>query len=393
MKKIISVILALLMLFATLSITVSAIENPLPAYRVKWSALSCKGYWYDEEKDDSDFNQHFKAETSDNSITFKSAKADNERRAYVSTKRIEISDKTKYEYVFQVKCNRKSGSCGVVFAFANNLPYFIYGVFANEKSGKAEINVNKGVESHNSKDCSTGFEKTSMEVFVDADGYSTFKVVYNGYDVSFYALTDSIQKKYEMVGKSITLPSDAKIAFGAYNAANSSSKSTRENTANIKNAVLYAANDDAYTILKSNATGGIVKLAKPNYTTLQKWIDKSEKLDGTQYNEIAYTMLMQAVERAQKLIKDKYTLQTDVDEMLAIIEYRYHEIIPESQDVEETESATSAATEDSGAIASDTTNLEDEDEGCGSVVLGSSVLGISTLFVASACIIKKKKDD
>ena len=452
MKKIISLVLTITLILAmlTVSVSVSAADAAKLTYKVKWSSLSYSTYWYNQNKGDMD--SHYTVIINDNSIDF-NGKSGNECRAYVSNEQVQISADTKFEYVFQAKNHTKGGSAGVVFAFANGLPYFIYGAFDNSttyESGKSYIRVHKGLHKDNNKDCDTEFgDRYYPVVDLDSDGYGTYKIVFNGYTVSFYGLKD---KSYEKIGNSITLPNDAQIALGAFNRENNSSG---ERTIKIRNAAVYAMNDAAAKKLSVLADGSaellsyvaeiekkyaredydkesyydlfdalnaakkliedgdydandvadarkaidkaIPKLKKvtTDFTQLKGLIEKAEALNGAIYNPVAYKMLMNEVEDAKEIL-DTNVKQSEVNAIVDELIYRFKELDPDISLEVESDLSEDITLETSDVIYSNTginTDIIIESSGgCGSVILASSALAVAALVGTAAIVFKKKED-
>ena len=387
MKKIISAFLAIVMIAAALSITASAAsEKPKAAYRVNWSELSYTSYWYNEKK--NDMSSNFTVTKTANSIT-STAKSGCERRAYYSKEMYEITSDTKYEYVFQAKNNRDYGYCGVIFAHANNLAYFMYGSFNNisddPNDGKSDIRVVKGLNQHDSKSCGTGYTRSYITADIDSDGYGTFKVVINGFTASFYALTDAANGTFTPVGNSITLPDGAKVALGVFNREGSGSS---QRTVSVRNAVLYAMNDAAAqnissvsdgsyellsyidevlknypevdyeassykaildiakeaetavsngsitkaraTELKSELDSALIalELKEADIAALEEAIEKAEAIDETKYTVVSYKMLLNAIDNANELLGDPEVRQSEIDAAVALINTRCKDLIP-----------------------------------------------------------------
>ena len=385
MKKIISLALALIFVFTMLTVSASAADEAKLTYKVKWSSLSYSTYWYNQNEGDMD--EHYTVTIKDNSIDC-NGRSDNERRSYVANERVQISSDTKFEYVFQAKNHTYGGSAGVVFAFADGIPYFVYGSFDNSSDdaiGQSDIRVQKGLNAHGSHDCETGFTRSYITVDLDSDGFGTYKVVIDGYTASFYALTNAASKQYDQIGGSITLPSDAVFALGLYNRENNSSG---ERTVMIRNAVVYAMNDAAarslsvlsdgsaellsyiarlekeypredfetesfYEFLDSltaakkliedgdysavdiadareaiDATIPLLEILTPDFTKLNEIIGKAKALKAADCNPIAYKMLMAAVADAEELLSADDLRQSQVNEAVAVILDRYKEIDP-----------------------------------------------------------------
>lgn len=387
MKKIISAFLAIVMIAAGLSITASAAsERPKAAYRVNWSELSYTSDWYNEKK--NDMSSNFTVTKGENSIT-SVAKSGCERRAYYSKTMYDISENTKYEYVFQAKNNRDYGYCGVIFAYANKLAYFMYGSFNNvsddPNDGKCDIRVVKGLNQHDSKNCSTGFTRSYVTADVDSEGFGTFKVVINGFNATFFVLTNASNGTYTQAGNSITLPDDAQLTVGLFNREGSGSS---QRTVTIRNAVVYAMNDAAAqnissvsdgsyellsyidevlknypevdyeassykailniakeaetavsngsitkaraTELKSELDSALIalELKEADIAALEAAIEKAEAIDETKYTVVSYKMLLNAIDNANELLGDPEVRQSEIDAAVALINTRCKDLIP-----------------------------------------------------------------
>lgn len=323
MKKIVCILLTAILLCASLSISVSAAnETPKAAYKVNWSELSYYCYWYN--KNDNDMSNHFNVSTTENTFT-STAKSGCERRSYFSQQMFAITSETKYEYVFQAKNNRDCGYCGVVFAFANNLPYFIYGSFNNisddPNNGKSDIRVQKGLNYHDVNNCDTGYSRSYITVAVDSGGYGTFKVVIDGLKASVFGLTDAASGSYSQVGDSITLPSGAQVAVGVFNREGSGSS---ERTVTIKNAVIYAMNDAAANNLSSMSDGSYELLS---------YIAKTEaEYPADNYTESSYSHLKVALREAKTAIERGNYSDSDIIELKAAIEEAIGNLVQEDTD-------------------------------------------------------------
>lgn len=390
MKKIICLTLTAVMILAMLSITAMAAEEPIVSYKVNWSELSYEAYGYDQLKYDMD--TYYSVTKDENLLSF-DAITGSKLRAYVATERFEISNDTKYEYVFQTKNNNDYGYSGAVFAFANGLPYFVYGGFNNKSdsahSGQSCIDIRKGLHKHSTNDCETGFEKSYLTLALDSDGYVTLKVVYDGYQVTLYGLTDSANNEYEAIGNTITLPSDAKVAMGAFNRETDTS-SGLERTASVRNAIVYGMNNAAVQNMPSvvddntefilyvesvekeylesdyesesyadflsaldrakalieeenfdeleiaEARASIeeaidmLELMEPDFSEIDEWIAKAYELDEAECDADAYEMLMSAVDEANLLLDKVEIKQSELDAAVALIFERYKEIVPDA---------------------------------------------------------------
>lgn len=312
MKKIISFVAVFAIFLTTFSFTATAAESKV-TYDVDWSSFSFDNYWYDELKNDS----QYKVNATKNAISFTTLKGDNtERRAYVADMTFPITDETKYEYVFQAKNDSDYKYGGVVFAFAEGLPYFVYGSFNNvsdaPNDGKSDIRVQKGLNYEKDKACSTGFTRSYIEVALDSQGYGTFKVVIDGYTASFYGLTNASTETYTVIGNSITLPSDAVVAFGVFNRG----YDKKPITISVKNARLTALNDAA------------IEEIAPGLVEFIEFINAvKEEHPAVNYTEESYGELDAAIKSAEELISsgsldgvDLASLQSNIESLIAFLE-------------------------------------------------------------------------
>ena len=389
MKRIVCIFLTALMLLTMLSVSVSAEEQAKKSYKVNWSELDYTAYGYDVIK--TDFETYYRVTATDSLLSFASISS-TKLRSYVVNERLKINNNTKYEYVFQVKNNYHHGFCGAVFAFANGLPYFVYGGFNNSSdsghSGQCKIDIKKGLHSHDTRDCNTGFNATYITLATDSDEYVTLKVVYDGFKATLYGIADSASGAYVKIGNTITLPSDAEVAVGAYNRSNDSSTNL-ERTVSIKNATLYAMNDEAvkhftpftdagealieyveqieaqyprddyekesYSELvialndaKLLIEGGSITANQaesarnaiddailllipiaPDFTELDDIVAKAEELSADDYDEEAYASLMESVEEAYALSEAFDATQSQIDALTAVIRKKYAQLVGE----------------------------------------------------------------
>ena len=140
------------------------------------------------------------------------------------------------------------------------------------------------------KSCNTGFTRSYIKAALDSDGYGTFKVVLDGYKASVYVLTDASAGTYTMVGNSITLSSDAKIAFGAYYRG---ADTNGPRTLVVRNAVLTAVNEAAAEKIVPGAYDFIDYVSKVEKDYLE-----------ADYTKETFTAFADALKAAKELIKN-----------------------------------------------------------------------------------------
>ena len=431
MKKIICLALTVVMVFAMLSITASAAETPKVTYKVNWSELNYEGCTFETK---IDVENYYNITKTENLLSF-SSKGNGKTRAYVAIERFALSSDTKYEYVFKAKNNVDGGESGAVFAFAGGVPYFIYGSFnnASDNAGKSSINVKKATH-QDRVECNVDFDKTYITLDRDSSGYASFKVAYNGFDVTFYAL---VSGKYEQVGKAITLPSDASVAIGGYN--NEKNSSGKECTVSVSDAVIYPMNSAAIQNMSSVLGASVVELI----LYIEEVENEHKKED---YEEESYTELLNAITSAKELIEGGSYDESDIEDAMLAIEDAVLMLIPKadsdegSDDENAGENAGDNSGENNGENAGENTgdnagenagenagdnsgenngeNAGNETEapvetdpvgtetnapagtdqvitpkgGCGSAILASSALTVVALIGTAAIALKKKED-
>lgn len=309
MKRLISVLVLVAMMLASVlaMIPASAVEGeenvagaPVATYNVNWKKLVnrgvMKGQWCFAASETYNNFENFYNITATDTAFETSYKGTSIQRQYYSTQMFDITADTHYEYVFEVKNNpdRPTGTAGVVFAFAINenlyvengdfkdfegtaqAPYWLNGEFGNDSdSGEHfEVSVNCGWQADEDSGYVLGYKSGSSAgcdisagtgvAKINADGYSTFKVVYNGLDVSFFYLDANDAWVEIFVGRDSVLPEGSKVTFGVYN---------RDNRmAFLRNCKLYAMDEATALIMAKNAAtysiaAGDKEIAKGGYTT------------------------------------------------------------------------------------------------------------------------------
>lgn len=463
MKKIISLLIAVTILLGAFSINALAAESTSlkkqACYRIKWSDTSFYTYAYNEKKTDGNYEKYFDVEKTSRyiySTGTTSYEGSGGGRAYVSQRMFAINDSTQYEYIFKAKNNIDQEYAGIVFAFGGGLPYIMYGSFNNTGAspnvGVSSFKLTKGFHASSSKDCSTGYNERFLKIALDDEGFGHYKIVYNGFKVSVYAITDIEDGVYSQLGSSITLPSDSKVALGVY-ARTEAEANGPNRTVNLSDCLLYAMNSEAKQNLASYDDGtsrlsNLIQEAKTNYnasdntgatyrelmrevtaaeellatwsfsadeisaaekslddaldqmevkkadtTKLQEAIASFEKLHAMEYTELSYKMVLQAVTEGKELLNKKNARQTRVDDATASILERIEMLIPSGY-IAPPESDTDIVdgTDTGNESSSGTDSQILYEKGCKSIIFGSSALGILVLAGASAFVLKKKED-
>lgn len=270
-------------------------------YAVNWKYLvertTMKAQWcFDAGEGQNNWNSKFTTYATENSIYAKPIGNGDTRQYYSTDLMFDITENTYYEYVFSAKNdpNRPTGYAGVVIGWAidNNAyiengdkndwkgdimsAYFLYGAFQNKSdvgdcfdlgltygyrsTGKDGDNPNYTINTATGENLGNGTGVAKL----DADGYATYKVIYDGYNVTVLYLAEDDTFKPVFGDKVGVFAPGAKVALGIYN---------RNEGRNIyvKDAVLTSYNEAAaenivnVTAAKAIAAGEAA-IAEDNYT-------------------------------------------------------------------------------------------------------------------------------
>ena len=277
MKKLISILVIVAMLLASVLAMIPASaakvsDTALATYNVNWKNLydadTMETRWvYDPEK--SNYEDHYTVTATENSITSvaKDTSKDNLHLSYYSRTMFKITENTYYEYDFKAKNfhDNPTGYAGVVFAYAKDNDayvesgdkgdqtdiegtYFLYGAFQNESDDgdKFALDVYFGYYGGdycvNPGSIANGVAKEESAT----DRYVTYKVVYDGYDVTFYYVDANGDYVQFFADLDLTLPEESAVCFGMYNRG-------KERYVHIKDAVLTAYNYESAAIINGVA--------------------------------------------------------------------------------------------------------------------------------------------
>ena len=289
MKRLISILLVVAMMLASVLAMIPASaaekgETPVSSYNINWKNLYennlMMGQWWNEVQTENYYNK-FTVDATENSLS-NAPITDGDNYSYFSKVMFDITADTYYEYAFEAKNDRAGGYSGVVFAYAENFPYFIYGEFDNDSdaAGKADFRYRKGHQDKSAGGHSSALSNAQHFVALDltADGYGQFKCVYNGLEFSFCALTEG---EYKTIW-TYTLPEGSKVAAGIYNRGG---KLSERRTVSLRNTVLYAYNDaTAAIIAKADLNMDIAILAAKNLVStnysVETWNAYTAALDA-----------------------------------------------------------------------------------------------------------------
>lgn len=303
MKRLISSLVAVVIFVAAASMIPAYaeenIEEPLPdlknpqpeyisQYSPVWSEIAAEnGMQSYGTGDDSDISELYTVTADTGSLSaqprtdYDTEKYPNgyEPMSYFSADMIGLSATTRFEYVFSGKNSREGGYSGFVFAYdTEGYPYILYGATDNKSAtdGESEIIMVKGSHS----DVIPSTEPVFMALDTDAEGFGAIKIVYDGYDVSVYGLTNADENTYILAEKaSFTLPEGSKIALGIYCAP---STADGDCTPVLKNATLISLNRESSSVLKGDPN------AKAELGAL---IDLAYAIDSSLYSDESYKAL------------------------------------------------------------------------------------------------------
>ena len=461
MKRILSLIIVVTMFIGVFSFSAFAEENEeakkLACFRINWATQSYVTYDYSTKKNTpTNYELYYTVDKTARHI-YTTGTVDYDRkgggRAYFSLQTFAINDSTHYEYVFKAKNNIEKEYAGIVFAFGGGLAYIMYGSFNNTaaepNTGVSSIKLTKGLHASSSQDCSTGYDERFLKVALDNEGFGHYKIVYKGYNVSVYALTDIEKGVYTQIGSSIKLPSDAQVALGVY--ARTENNGDPNHTVNLSDCLLYAMNEQAQQVIGFNDDGSsrlseLIIEAKTNYSEadntaatyreLQRAIEAAENLLNTwsftsyqlseveknledaldqmevneadltklkaaiasfdaliakEYTEISYKMVEQVVAEARELLTNKSARQSRVDYAAERILDRIAMLVPSGYKAPNSEVDGSESSSDESGFSTET-GEESFERGCKSVVAGASVFAVAALIGVSAFTVKKKED-
>ena len=332
MKKLISILVIVAMLLASVLAMIPASaakvsDTALATYNVNWKSLhesnKMRANWKNEERGygaTSEFLELYTVTATENSLAvglktdYDTTKYDDgyEQRTYYSTEMIALTETTYFEYVFSGKNNRPTGFGGFVFAYdTNKYPYILAGAIDNRSDepheSESELRIRKGV--HDAVMSGTT-EKVWLTLALDSDGCGTAKIVFYGYNVSVYGLTDAVNGTYTKAeGLDFTLPEGSMIAPGVFSR---DSYETNQRTVTIKNAAITAHNYESVAIMNGVAA---------DKGDLAKAIDLAlDRIASDVYVADTETALTAAVNDAKTVLNNTEADATAIGDAIAAIE-------------------------------------------------------------------------
>ena len=371
-------------------------------YNVNWKALvdngTMRGQWaYDRTSAQNNFTSKYTVTATETGLSVKDINGGDSRQ-YYSDIMFEITDSTYFEYIFEVE-NKNYADAGVVFAWAADpdayiggrnpkddaagdvfpgLPkssYYIKGNFSNGSNMKIHFGAPNDGYAVFGTSTAAKFDNMQLAADSDAEGapkYTTFKVIYDGRNVTIYYMNNEGQYVQAFADKTITLPEISYLAFGlacwapdytnirnckitAYNApaAESIAKAPLEYAINVASklegkaanytpntfdpmiaaladarAALEAGVADDYATAADELLNAVAALKKPaNKTALNAKIAEVEaKLAEGEYTVVTKAAVDTALAAAKGLSEDANLSADDqaaIDKALADLEYAF----------------------------------------------------------------------
>ena len=238
---------------------VDASFESIAIYNVNWKFLvenkTMRAQWaFDRGSNQNNFPSTYNIDATETGLIV-TPKSGGDNRSYYSEYMFKITDNTYYTYEFQVS-TQNYGDGGLVFAWAadanapveasrpakdatNDIypgipkgPIFLKGQLSKGKT----TSVFFGGPYDPNIICNTSGTNTMNveDIKRDADGYATYKIVYNGRNVEIYYVNTNDEYVQTFTGTEIVLPENSFVAFGI--------TAWTPDYANVRNAVVNAYN-------------------------------------------------------------------------------------------------------------------------------------------------------
>ena len=337
MKRIISVLVFVAMMFTTMAAIIPAFaaeaaSEPLNTYSVNWKKLldsgAMRAQWvYDRGADQNNYEKKYKVTATETELTSEQ-KGEGDTRLYYSDVMFDITADTYYVYELEVQ-NLDYSDAGVIFAFAADpnaynggdrpvvgaagdadptVPKSAYFIQGNFDEGK-DIKVHFGGPYQDDGDDHTVFgtgSKTALANIKVVDGYVKLKVVYNGLTVKMYYVNTNNEYVEFFADKTMTLVAGSKVTFGV--------STWKPDWVNIKNCVVTAYNDAASKNMEKGYLDFLIKKADLSIAGNTVYTPKT-KADLESALAVAKTVAGNATATAD----DIRTVKTELDTALAAL--------------------------------------------------------------------------
>ena len=330
MKRLISILVITAMLLASVMAMIPAfadeIETPKAptegTYNVNWKKLVDEKkmktrYVFDPDK--YVYENLYNVDATENSITSTAKDTSEEYHiSYYSEDMFKITENTYYEYVFSARnsISNPKGYAGIVFAYGMDNDaycvegdmgtqtnkegaYILWGAFQNNSDEGAKFyldlyfgryNKDDGGYCINPKSAAMGVGKQESE----ANPYITYKIVYDGYKVTFYYVDVNGNFVQMFENLDLELPEGSSVCLGMYNRGGSR----------------YVLIKDASITAKNRESAAILAGASAAKVALAAALDKAYDVILTDYTEDTVATLNTAIIAAETA----YTAETEVEE-------------------------------------------------------------------------------
>lgn len=330
MKRLISILVITAMLLASVMAMIPAfadeIETPKAptegTYNVNWKKLVDEKkmktrYVFDPDK--YVYENLYNVDATENSITSTAKDTSKEYHiSYYSEDMFKITENTYYEYVFSARnsISNPKGYAGIVFAYGMDNDaycvegdmgtqtnkegaYILWGAFQNNSDEGAKFyldlyfgryNKDDGGYCINPKSAAMGVGKQESE----ANPYITYKIVYDGYKVTFYYVDVNGNFVQMFENLDLELPEGSSVCLGMYNRGGSR----------------YVLIKDASITAKNRESAAILAGASAAKVALAAALDKAYDVILTDYTEDTVATLNTAIIAAETA----YTAETEVEE-------------------------------------------------------------------------------
>jgi hypothetical protein len=216
-----------------------------------------------------------------------------------------IDASTNVTLYLKAKNNRPGGYCGIIFAAdADDHPYFVYGALNNYGDNDQSKSDLRARYRYHNNDASIGSQLSTTSVYLtqklDADGYASYKIVYEGLTATIYTETADGWTQVEFGSmKKFELKEGSYISIGIYSRHGNGG---RQRTATLLDANVEAAN--VKSLFQTRLSGYITKAANlvAAAYTAESYAAVAQAVAGA--NAITENSTIPEIETATKAISD-----------------------------------------------------------------------------------------
>jgi hypothetical protein len=211
--------IAALMLSALLALVPASADDNSYIYDVKYDELEWKAYEVNNYKEVGDYNNIIDLTCTDKLLSAQVKTAVDER-SLIATKTFPITEETNYVYYVNAKNNRVGGYTGVIYAVdAAGKAYILYGAHGNGGDDDTSKCLLRAAKNDFANELFGARKEYAVKQDLTADGFGQYKIVYTGYKVQVFTLSDGEWKLANFGGSNdtITLSAGSQLAIGIYN--------------------------------------------------------------------------------------------------------------------------------------------------------------------------------